>query len=370
MNQATEAIEPLATAIFTGLGDAMTDLTPILQDFGSWIDKNPEMIKVFAIVIGVLAAAFVALSVAMWAASLTPIGLLIGAIVLGVGLLIAAIVMLVQNWDVVVAWLMTVWSGFVGWFTGVMDGFLSWWNGLWTAVWEWIVGVWNNIVLGVSTFLSMLFLGMQIIGEGIVSWWNGLWTAVGDFLAGIWSGIVAFVTGIWNSIWSGISSFFIGIWDGIMAAVGMFQGAFSAAFAGVSAVVSGAFEGVAGIVKGAINGVIGIINGAIDGINVMIGVANSIPGVEIPLLGSIPELAAGGIVSARAGGIPAIIGEGRYDEAVIPLTPAFMDAITGDRSGSGGVPLSVAFNMPPGLSESEIIRLADDRMNRLVGRAR
>jgi hypothetical protein len=47
-----------------------------------------------------------------------------------------------------------------------------------------------------------------------------------------------------------------------------------------------------------------------------------------------------------------------------------MDAITGDRSGSGGVPLSVAFNMPPGLSESEIIRLADDRMNRLVGRAR
>jgi len=37
--------------------------------------------------------------------------------------------------------------------------------------------------------------------------------------------------------------------------------------------------------------------------------------------GNIPNLAAGGIIRSRPGGMPAIIGEGPYDEAVIPLPP-------------------------------------------------
>lgn len=42
-----------------------------------------------------------------------------------------------------------------------------------------------------------------------------------------------------------------------------------------------------------------------------------------------PRLEAGGIVSRRPGGILANIGEGRYDEAVVPLTPRITDALEG-----------------------------------------
>lgn len=354
------AIGGLQATIVGGLTTAIDTIKPALTGlvtgFSGFIANSKTFIPVIS---GLGAALLVALAPAIWGAvtatwafTTALLANPVTWIVIGIGLLIAAIVALVMNWDTVVAFLSDAWNGFVTWFMGIMDGFLAWWNGLWTAVWEWIVGIWNGIVAWVTNAISMLLLGMQIIGSNISAWWNGMWEAIGSFLMGIWSNIVGFVTGyinmvqaiivavvttisgIWNTVWGGISSFFIGIWNGIIAAVGSFQGAFAAAFSGVASVVSGAFEGVAGIVKGAINGVIGIINGAIDGINTMIGVANNIPGVAIPTLGKIPKLAQGGIVSKRPGGIPAILGEGRYDEAVVPLSPTNLDAISG--GGGGG----------------------------------
>jgi hypothetical protein len=52
------------------------------------------------------------------------------------------------------------------------------------------------------------------------------------------------------------------------------------------------------------------------------------------------ELADGGIVRARPGGVPAIIGEGGRDEAVIPLD----DSRAMDRLGGGSV--TIHFNGP------------------------
>lgn len=383
------ALGGLNATIVGGLAGAINVVKPLLTSFvngfAGFIANSKTFIPVIA---GLGGALLVALAPAIWGAVTATwaftTALLANPmtwIVIGIGLLIAAIVALVMNWDTVVAFLSDVWSGFVSWFMGIMDGFLGWWNGLWTAVWEWIVGIWNGIVAWVVNAISLLLLGMQIVGDGIAAWWNGMWSAIGDFLLGIWSGIVGFVTGyinmvqsiivavvttisgIWNTVWGGISSFFVGIWNKIVATVGTFQGAFAAAFSGVASVVSGAFEGVAGIVKGAINGVIGIINGAIDGINTMIGVANNIPGVAIPTLGKIPELAKGGIVSKRPGGIPAIIGEGRYDEAVVPLSPTNLESIRGGGGSDGGVFVGKLFldsGELMGVVRGEIDRASDE----------
>lgn len=344
----------LATAIDT-IKPTLTEFINGMTAFVGFIVANIDWIGPLAAGIAIVATAVGLWTLAQWLLNAALTANPIGIIVVAIGLLLGAIFLLVQNWDTVVQFLSDVWNGFVSWFMGIMDGFLAWWNGLWTAVWEWIVGIWNGIVAWVTNAIAMMLLGMQIVGDNIAAWWNGMWSAIGDFLLGIWSGIVGFVTGyinmvqsiivavvttisgIWNSVWSGISSFFIGIWNNIVSTVGTFQGAFAAAFSGVASVVSGAFEGVAGIVKGAINGVIGIINGAIDGINTMIGVANNIPGVAIPTLGKIPKLADGGIVSKRPGGIPAIIGEGRYDEAVVPLSPENLETMRGGGGSDGGV---------------------------------
>jgi hypothetical protein len=45
--------------------------------------------------------------------------------------------------------------------------------------------------------------------------------------------------------------------------------------------------------------------------------------------GGIPQMASGGIVGRRPGGILANLGEGRYDEAVVPLTPKITDNLGG-----------------------------------------
>lgn len=58
----------------------------------------------------------------------------------------------------------------------------------------------------------------------------------------------------------------------------------------------------------------------------------------------IPRLEAGGLIGRRPGGILANLGEGRYDEAVIPLTPRITDALEGGgptRTGGGDTNITV-----------------------------
>ncbi len=55
-------------------------------------------------------------------------------------------------------------------------------------------------------------------------------------------------------------------------------------------------------------------------------------------------MADGGVVTARPGGIPATIGEGRYDEAVIPLSPSVLSQLGQAIGGSGAIEIGVSEN--------------------------
>lgn len=106
-------------------------------------------------------------------------------------------------------------------------------------------------------------------------------------------------------------------------------------------VVVGAFEGLWNGVKPFINLLIGGINFLIKGLDSI-----QIPKITLPGIGTIggvginipqiPQLKAGGIVSHRPGGILANIGEGSYDEAVVPLKPGSGGA------GGGGMQITYA----------------------------
>jgi TP901 family phage tail tape measure protein len=123
-----------------------------------------------------------------------------------------------------------------------------------------------------------------------------------------------------------------GIWQGFVDYLGSAWEGFKDGFFTVLGAVGDFF-------KNAINGYIGMfesfVNFFLSGINLIIRGLNKIkvnlPGTpftppltigvnipEIPKI-SIPRLAEGGIVPARPGGILANIGEGRFDEAVVPL---------------------------------------------------
>jgi len=292
---AIDAIKPALTELINGL----SGFVQFIVDNISWIGPLAAGIGIVAIAVGLWTVAQWALNVALTA---NPIGLIIVAI----GLLIGAIILLVMNWDTVVKFLTDVWNGFVSWFMGVMDAFLGWWNGLWTSVWEWIVSVWNGIVSAVTGFFQGLWNTLVSIGAGIVGWWNGLW--------------------------NGIVSFFSGIWQNIFGVIRTVQGVFGDVFNTIAGIVRGAFNGVVSVVKGVINGIISAVNGVIGGINSVAGAIGGAIGVNLSI-GKIPMLAEGGIVSARSGGTLAVVGEGRYDEAVLPLSPDVLSKL-GGRGGN------------------------------------
>lgn len=118
--------------------------------------------------------------------------------------------------------------------------------------------------------------------------------------------------------------------------------------------LTGAINFFTGIVNGFLAGVEGVVNATIRAVNTVItalGGQVSVLGVKLPRLsalsattgrapaggGSAPlALAEGGLVGAVRGGVPAVVGEGRYDEAVIPLRPDVLRELGSQIAGAGG----------------------------------
>jgi tape measure domain-containing protein len=189
----------------------------------------------------------------------------------------------------------------------------------WDAVVAWVTGVW-------ITFLAW-FTGVM---DGFIGWWNGIWAAV-------WLGLSLVITSIsegWTALWDGMSSYLKGVWNDIL-----------------------------GFIEGGVNGAIDLINGMMDGIRDAAGFI----GIEVGTIPhvSIPRLAEGGIVSKRPGGIPAVIGEGRYDEAVVPLSPGVLSQLGGGSGGTIQQTNNFAY-LPPEVA----VEMAGQRLTSVAKRAR
>ncbi|QPE05314.1 phage tail tape measure protein [Microbacterium schleiferi] len=273
MNTAMVALEPLATSVFTALGDGLEAVMPWLTQFGDWIAENQWVLAAIAIAIGVvLVAAFIAWAAAIWAANVALFANPITWIILAIVALIAAVVALVLNWDQVVAWITDVWSGFISWITDVIDGFVDWWNGVWTEVGNFFRDVW----------------------EGFLNWVKDLWIGYATWLYGILDGFVSF----WAGVWDGIGQVFRNVWEGLVG------------------IVKGVWNGILGWIEGGVNGAIDLINSMIDGVNAVGGAF----GIRIDYIPNVrlPRLAEGGVTS---GPTLALIGDnpgGR--EVVEPLS--------------------------------------------------
>lgn len=200
-------------------------------------------------------------------------------IIIGIVALVAAIVIAYKRSDtfrrIVQGALRAVGAAF-NWLKNAAVKALNW---IKTKGWDFLVAVIRNSPLGLTVraaFAAFKWIRDQITGP---------------------NGVVAKI----KKAWDGMVSFFRDIPGRI------------------SAVSSGMFNGIKDALRDAINWIIDKWN-ALD-------IAFSMPdipgvpgrGQRVDLVPDIPRLAAGGIVKARPGGILANIGEGRYDEAVVPL---------------------------------------------------
>lgn len=331
MNNAMVAIEPLASAVFTAVGDGLAAAMPFLQELGAWVGENTAVIGIIAAVIGVtLVGAFFAWAASIWATTIALLANPITWIILAIIALIAAVVLLVMNWDAVVAWITDIWSGFISWITGVIDGFIGWWNGVWAGFASWIGEVWSGFV-GWITAVWNGFIGwiMGVIG-GFVGWWNGIWSAVGQFIASVWQGFVSGIQSIWNGFWGWITGAISGFG-------GWLSSTWSGIWNGIAGVVRNVWNNVLGFIEGGINGAIGLINGMIGGVNSIGGVI----GIELATIPNVrlPRLAQGATILPRPGGTAAILAEAGRPETVVDtglVNEALEEGIAG-RNGAATV---------------------------------
>ena len=333
-------VGPKVVGVLKGIADAGAGVVTWMKDNSTWLVP-------LALGLGAAAAAFglVSLAIATWTA-VTNIAK-VAQIAFNASLLSNPVVLIVLAVIALVAaiiWVATqttffqdVWAGMVVIFVNTMGMFSDFFT--------------NTIGMFVDFFTNTIGM-FSDFGGHVAGIWNALWSAVGSFLSAVWAGIVAVVTAyigivlaivqavtgtisaVWSSIWNGISSFFSGVWSGIVNTIETVQGVFGRVFGAIGGIITGAFDNVVRVVKNTINGIIGLVNGVIGGINGVAGAIGGAIGVDLNI-GTIPRLAKGGIVSRRPGGIIANIGEGRYDEAVIPLNPQNMEFMRGGGSDGG-----------------------------------
>jgi hypothetical protein len=202
-------------------------------------------------------------------------------------------------------------------------------GGFFSAAWEIIKAVWDVVV----AFFQAIWNGIASIFEVVASVLTLDFSSAWEGIVGIFSGFIAFFQTLWNSvvsIFGAVAGFFTGVfsaaWTGIKTIFGnvvtFFKGVWDSIVGVFTTIGASIADAISGAVKGAINTVIsgaaGIINGFISAINLAIGVINEIPGVNLSKLKSldVPQLATGGIASNPT---LAIIGEGKEQEAVVPL---------------------------------------------------
>lgn len=355
VNTVMVALEPLATAVFTAVGDGLAYVMPYVEQFGAWISENTWAIGAIATVIGVtLVAAVIAWTASIWAMNAALFASPITWIILAIVALIAVIVLLVLNWDTVVAWITDVWSGFVSWITEVTNGFVGWWNGVWEGFATWITGVWEGFIGWIQGLFTGFVGWLMSTGSQISNWWNNFWSAIGAFVQNAWQSMI--VAPIQNAVtW---------MWNAINTGLNWIRDAWNGMWSGLGGIVRGVFNGVLGSIEGGVNGAIGLINGLINSVNSVAGVV----GIQIGTIPKVnlPRLAQGGVTT---GPTIALIGDNPGGQEVVEPVNAFAArlervALAAAEGRGGGGEVNVYVTNKAGVALEDLIDIHIERAGR------
>lgn len=176
---ATE-FENLKETVGGALSPALEKLVSVATKVLDWLQNTPGAMQGVAIALGVMAAAWLAMTVAAspW--------LLIGAAIAAV---IAGVILAVKNWGAISSWFSGVWNGALnavkGWFSGAADWISDKWNGL-IGWFKKVPGYIGDALADVVKFVTAPF---RLAFDAVASLWNrsigGLSFTVPDWVPGI-----------------------------------------------------------------------------------------------------------------------------------------------------------------------------------------
>lgn len=340
-----ETVMPIITSVTQGIADILSwfnSLDPEVKNMIGLVATVIATISGVAAIIQGISAAQAVLNAVMEANSIV-------LIVAAIAALVAGFIYLwntseefrefwINLWENISAAFSAAWDAIVGFFTETIPNAINYVLGIFENFDNWLTGIF-------STDWSESFGAFGEILNGFFANVENIWNAIKKAFGGIIDFITGIFTGDWEKAWQGIQDFFGGIWDGMVA-----------------------------IVKAPLNGIIGLINGAIDGINWMIGGLNTLSfdvpdwvpfiggshfGLNIPLLGKIPYLAKGGILSQGS----AVVGEAGPELLTMMGNRAVVQPLTSQTSNTtnlGGINIVVY-----GAPGQDVQKLADIIMDEM-----
>lgn len=184
---------------------------------------------------------------------------------------------------------------------------------------EILLALWTNVLEPIVEFLVRQF------GPKISQVFSAVWTAVSGALESVikllgglletLDGVLIFIGGVFSGdlekMGVGIGNIFVGLANTIISAI---EFAVNAVIGLINAMVSLVYASV----KDLINSILGAVESVGDllGFDLSLQISGPPPSIPTQRWPRFPELARGGVVTSPT---MALIGEGRYDEAVIPL---------------------------------------------------
>lgn len=267
VQKAHRAFEDLSQGLLTALMPALIGAAQMMTGVAKWAGQNQGVVMALAIVVGVLAVAFIVLSTAV-AVAASPF--------IWVGLAIAALVA-----GVIIAY------NQIGWFK---DGV--------NAVFGFIVRVVTNVVNFIATYMVPIWVAEFKIIAAIVVWlYTNVIQPYISFMMGVIKNIVLFIMG---TMVPGFQNAFRFVQVFILAAVVVFN-QFRAAVGNVVGNVIGFISGMVGNIGSAMNYVGTVINVAVSyflrfasgvagAIGDAIGYVSSLPGRILGALGGLGGL--------------------------------------------------------------------------------
>jgi hypothetical protein len=156
--------------------------------------------------------------------------------------------------------------------------------------------------------------------RAVFNWIRANWPLLLGIITGPIGFAVLMIVRHWDQIKAGVGAvkdFIVGVWNSVMGFFGGLPGR-------LTAIANQMWEGFKSAVRGAINFLIDAWNRLDFGIH--IHVPDWVPivggkGFDVDdIIPDIPRLAEGGLIPRRPGGVLALLGEGREDELVVPLS--------------------------------------------------
>lgn len=217
---------------------------------------------------------------------------------------------------------------------GVIEIILALWNNVLTPILDWLISSLGpsirNLISTIWDIVSSLFKSIGGVIEGLLTALQG----IVDFLAGVF-------TGDWERAWKGIVNIFIGLGNAIISA---FEFCVNAVIGLINGMISLVYDAVVALINSILSAVSTIAD--LLGLDLDLEITAPPPAIPTQSWDRIPALATGGVVSSPT---TALIGEGVYSEAVIPLddSPQMQDLIQkiADAANKDNPPTPVTVNV-------------------------